>query len=198
MNSKKTLPDALETARSQVSKVEVWSQDEHRVGLKPVLRRMLAPVSQRPTVTVNPRYEWLWLVAFVEPFTGRNIWFLMPFLTAEVFQIAVDCFADELKIPEDTRVILVLDQAPWHLAKKIVAPARVELLFLPAYSPELQPAEHLWALSDEVFFNQNFADLDAMELVLAAQCVKLEADLERVKGATLFGWWEEVIVSSMN
>jgi hypothetical protein len=48
-------------------KVEVWAEDEHRVGLKPILRKILAPVNQRPSAIINPRYEWLWLIAFAEP-----------------------------------------------------------------------------------------------------------------------------------
>ncbi|MCA1600547.1 MAG: hypothetical protein LC776_02500 [Acidobacteria bacterium] len=41
--------------------VEVWGQDEARLGLKPVLRRAWAPRGERPTALVDPRYEWLWV-----------------------------------------------------------------------------------------------------------------------------------------
>lgn len=39
--------------------VEVWSQDEARVGLKPVLRRIWAPIGERPLADIDERYEWL-------------------------------------------------------------------------------------------------------------------------------------------
>ena len=52
----------------------------------------------------------------------------------------------------------------WHLAGELVVPANMRLLFLPPYSPELNPAEHLWeALREDCFANHVFADLDAVE-----------------------------------
>ncbi len=41
--------------------VEVWSADEARFGLKPVLRRVWSPIGERPLAEVDERYEWLWL-----------------------------------------------------------------------------------------------------------------------------------------
>ena len=61
-SSKKTLPNAIRKARGEKFELEVWAEDQHRVGLKPVLRKILAPKSERPIVRINPRYEWLWLL----------------------------------------------------------------------------------------------------------------------------------------
>src|SRR3954465_5376419 len=47
--------------------VEVWAFDEHRLGLKPVLRRQWAPRGQRPIAVGRHRYEWLYLYGFVHP-----------------------------------------------------------------------------------------------------------------------------------
>jgi hypothetical protein len=47
--------------------VELWAGDEHRPGLRPILRVVWAPKGQRPVVPVRPRYEWLFVVAFVCP-----------------------------------------------------------------------------------------------------------------------------------
>ena len=46
---------------------------------------------------------------------------------------------------EGTHVVLVLDQAGWHVAKNLKVPQNITLLHLPAYSPELNPVERLWA-----------------------------------------------------
>ena len=191
---KKTLPQAIENARILGNEVEVWAEDEHRIGLKPVLRKVLAPQGQRPIVEVNPRYQWLWLVAFVEPMTGRNIWFLVPYLTIAVFQVLIDAFALELKIRDGKKILLVVDQATWHTSKKLIVPKGIEFVFLPSHSPELQPAEHLWALSDEVVFNKTFTDLDQLERVLSDQCENLEANTAVVRSATLFYWWEKLFI----
>ena len=47
------------------------------------------------------------------------------------------------------------------------------LLFLPAYSPELQPAEHLWPLTNTVLANRHFATIDELEDTQAARCTAM-------------------------
>src|SRR6202008_5023203 len=53
------------------AEIELWAMHEHRVGLIPILRRVWAPRGRRPRAVVRPRYEWLYLVAFVHPESGR-------------------------------------------------------------------------------------------------------------------------------
>jgi hypothetical protein len=53
------------------AQVEVWAEDEHRIGLHPVNRRVWVPRGEQPIAAVNWRYEGLWLVAFVHPHSGR-------------------------------------------------------------------------------------------------------------------------------
>jgi hypothetical protein len=47
------------------------------------------------------------------------------------------------------RAVLQLDQAGWHGRENLVVPEGIRLVFQPSHSPELQPAEHLWAFADE-------------------------------------------------
>jgi len=51
--------------------------------------------------------------------------------------------SDELD--DNVHVVLVLDQAGWHIAKDLQVPSNITLLYLPPYSPELNPIERLWA-----------------------------------------------------
>ena len=61
--------------------------------------------------------------------------------------------------------------------------------FLPPYSPELNPAEHLWeALREQCFANHVFRNLDAVQDTLAAGLVQLEADPIRTQSMTGFKW----------
>lgn len=60
------------------------------------------------------------------------------------------------------QIVLVLDRAGWHTSVHLRVPEHVYLLFLPPYSPELQPAEHLWPLTNDALVNAHFADLDAL------------------------------------
>jgi hypothetical protein len=169
--------------------VALWAQDEHRLGLLPVVRRVWAPQGQRPVARVERHYEWLYVYGFVRPATGRSWWCLLPRVTTEAFALALAAFARDEGIDAAHRAVLVVDQAGWHVSPDLVLPEGVHLAFLPAYSPELQPAERLWPLVDEPVANRAFPDLDALEAVLVARCRLLEADPQRLKAHSLFHWW---------
>ena len=40
--------------------------------------------------------------------------------------------------------IVLMDKAGWHTAGDLVVPENLSLVFLPPYSPELNPIERLW------------------------------------------------------
>jgi len=69
------------------AKVEVWCEDEHRLGLKPIIRKAWGPVGQRPIVGVHQRYEWTYLYAFARPKSGEVHWLILPTVNAEVFSL---------------------------------------------------------------------------------------------------------------
>jgi transposase len=72
-------------------------------------------------------------------------------------------------------------------------PDHVHLLFLPPYSPELQPAEHLWPLTNSVLVNRPFASIDELEEAQAERCVALQARPDLICSTTLFHWWPQRI-----
>src|SRR3954465_8041499 len=139
--------------------VEVWAFDEHRLGLKPVLHPEWAPKGQRPVAVRRHRYEWLYLYGFVHPGTGEVVWFICTTVDAALLSAVLAAFAATVGAGEGKLVILVLDNAGWHVSGDLVVPKGIELMFLPPYTPELQPAEHLWPLADEAVANKHFATL---------------------------------------
>jgi DDE superfamily endonuclease len=169
--------------------VEVWAFDEHRVGLKPVSRRQGAPRGQRPIAVGRHRYEWLYLYGFVHPDTGRVVWFVCTGVDAELLTAVLAAFAAAVGAGEGKQVVLVLDNAGWHVSGDLVVPPGVELAFLPPYTPELQPAEHLWPLANEAVANKHFATLADLDAALSERCRTLATTPEVIKAATHFGWW---------
>jgi hypothetical protein len=77
------------------AKVELWCEDEHRLGLKPIIRKVWSPVGERPLVEVHQRYEWTYLYAFARPKTGEVHWLILPSVSAQVFSLALEHFARE-------------------------------------------------------------------------------------------------------
>jgi hypothetical protein len=140
---------------------------------------------------VQHRYEWRYLVGFVHPASGRTVWHLATGVSIPLFEVELAAFARAVGAGPRPRkqIVLVLDRAGWHASPKLCVPEHVHLLFLPAFSPELQPAEHLWPLSDTVLVNRHFASLDDLEDVQAQRCVALQACPDHVRSATLFSWW---------
>jgi DDE superfamily endonuclease len=120
--SKKTLPEAVCEAQYLYPEVELWTCDEHRIGLLPRLKRVWAPQGQRPIVKVQTRYAWLYLYAFVRPQTGETVCYILPELSTVAFQIVLDNFATARAASEAKHLLLVLDQAPGHTSKDLTLP----------------------------------------------------------------------------
>lgn len=187
----KKLPEALDQVQQAAPEatVELWTTDEHRVGLKPLLRRVWVFNGQRPTAVVEHRYQWLYVYAFVHPTSGHTQWLLLPTVNVEVFALALQHFAQAVGASKQKQILLVLDRAGWHTSKALAVPEGLHLLFLPPYSPELQPAEHLWPLSNEPLVNRHFRDLAELEEVQAQRCVFLQDFPDLIRSHTSFHWW---------
>jgi transposase len=83
--------------------------------------------------------------------------------------------------------VLVLDNAGWHTEPNLVVPEGLRLVYLPRYSPELQPAEHLWPVLDEPLANRYFGTLADLEQVVTERCRMLDGD--QLTPGTNFHWW---------
>ncbi|WP_219907747.1 IS630 family transposase [Aphanothece hegewaldii] len=121
---KKRLPEQLKQLQQKnpTAKIELWSFDEHRIGLKPILRRVWTPRGERPIATVNHRYEWLYLYSFVHPQTGQTEWFIVPKVNVEWFNLVLQSFATAVGAGQDKIILLVLDRAGWHMSEKVKLP----------------------------------------------------------------------------
>lgn len=170
--------------------VEVWAQDECRLGLKPILRRVWTKCGERPIATSQIRYEWTYVYGFVRPATGETHWLILPHVSKECFEIALKRFAEHVGAGRNKRVILVLDGAGWHKALSLNTPMGITLMFLPAYSPELQPAEKLWPLLRESVANRSFSSIDEIEDALEKRCLYLGENEKIIQRHTLFHWWK--------
>src|SRR4051812_3115912 len=96
-------------------------------------------------------------------------------------------FAREAGAGRERMIVLGLDSAGWHTEPNLVVPDGIRLAYLPPYSPELQPAEHLWPVLDEPLANQYFATLADLEHVVTERCRALNRD--QLKPGTNFHWW---------
>ncbi len=169
--------------------VEVWAFDEHRIGLKSLRRRVWARRGHRPIAVVREQYQWLYLNGFVHPQTGATVWWLLPIVRTDVFSQVLAAFAREVGAGPAKRILLVLDNAGWHVSADVQIPDGIELVFLPPYSPELQPAERLWSLTNEPLLNHPCSSLDELEEVQCQRCRFLQSHPDPIRALTRFHWW---------
>ncbi len=173
------------------AEIELWAEDEARLGLKPVMRRVWAPVGRRPTARVKRGYQWTYLYGFVHPESGEVYWLILPTVNTEVFSMALREFAKEVGVGEDKHIVLVVDRAGWHTGGELEVPEGIHLEFLPSGSPELQPAERLWPLTNEAIANRPFEEIEQMEQALVERCRELLDQTETIRSLTNYHWWPQ-------
>ncbi|MBD2046363.1 IS630 family transposase [Coleofasciculus sp. FACHB-64] len=171
------------------AQIEVWFFDEHRVGLKPILRKVWSPIGARPIAVVQHRYEWVYVYGFVEPKTGRTYWYLIPRVNTKWLNLVLTTFATEVGAGDQKIILLVQDRAGWHTSTKVELPTAIICELLPPYSPELQPAERLWSLVDEPLVNEHFESINELEDVLAARCCVLQQMNDEIRNLTNYHWF---------
>jgi transposase len=124
-----------------VGPLKVFAQDETRLGLLPVVRRRITARGVQPVATVTHQFDNFYLYGAVEPTTGASFFLELPYLNSGAFQLWLDGFA--ATFPQSLN-LLILDNGAGHKAKAVRWPSNVLPIFLPPYSPELNPIERLW------------------------------------------------------
>jgi transposase len=166
----------------------VWAEDEARLGLKPIARRVWSLKGRRPTSNGQAKFESLYVFGFVHPATGRNRTLILPKANTATMGQALADFA-RWADPDRRKVLaLIVDNAGWHVAGKLVVPPNVVLVHRPPCTPELQPAEPLWPLVREGLANKAFPTLAALTAPLEKRCRWLAVNPATVNGAVGFHW----------
>jgi transposase len=123
--------------------IEIWFQDEARVGQKGSLEYLWAPVGSRPSMVRDNRHDSAYLFGAICHARKVGAAIIMPAVNAEAM-------AEHLKeistqVARGAHAVVVCDGAGWHQqGKRLRLPDNVTLLPLPPYSPELNPMENIW------------------------------------------------------
>jgi transposase len=168
-------------------RVEVWQQDEARIGQQGTLTRVWGERGSRPSAVRQSEYEWAYLFAAVNPTTGASSALVAPTVNTQYMNRHLAFIGREAG--PGVHVVLVLDQAGWHVAKALRVPKNVTLLHLPPYSPELNPVERVWAyLRSHYLSNRVFKDYEDLFQSITRAWNSLDA--QRLKSLTRVEWIE--------
>ncbi len=172
--------------------IAIWAEDEARLGLQPIVRRVWAPVGERPSAHHCRRYQWVYTYGFVHPETGASYFLLLPRANVSMMQMALELFAAQVNPHRQQLIILLVDQAAWHMSQKLQVPPGIFFYPLLPYTPQLQPTECVWSLLREAVANQVFDNLDALEDVLVKRCQWLMQHPAIVQGKVGFDWIQAI------
>jgi transposase-like protein len=161
-------------------------EDEARFGRISDPRRCWAPPGVRPEVRTQFIREYEYAFAAVSPQDGLLDTLVLPTVNTEAMGIFL---AEVSQRHADEFIVMVLDGAGWHRAKRLPVPANIRLISLPPWSPQLNPVEHVWdEVREKWFANRVFVSLNAVEEQLLTALKTLEADSPRVASLTGFDW----------
>jgi hypothetical protein len=167
--------------------IELWWQDEARVGQKNAITRRWARRGTRPRAPHDQRTMWAYIFGAICPAKGKAAGLVMPYANTEAMQAHLAEIS--AAVDRSAHAVLMLDQAGWHMSTRLVVPGNITLLPLPPRSPELNPVENIWQYMRENWLsNRVFADYDD----IAAHCCeawnKLLAQPARITSIGLRAW----------
>lgn len=166
----------------------MWAEDEARLGLKPIARRVWSLKGCRPRSGGRTRYDWLYVYGFARPRTGQTFCVLLPRVNAERMAEALAAFAAHADPRGRKVLVVVVDNAGWHVAQRLVVPPNVALHFLPPCTPELQPVEPFWPLVREAVANRSIGRLDRLRSILRGRLAYLARNPAVVRPVICFHW----------
>jgi transposase len=133
-----------ETAAQQAcgKPIEIWFQDEARVGQKNKITRRWAKRGTRPSAPNDQRTASAYIFGAICPAEGKGAGLVLPSCNSEA--MALHLAEISLAVAPGAHALVLLDQAGWHVSKKLPIPGNITLVPLPPKSPDLNPVENIW------------------------------------------------------
>lgn len=162
--------------------------DEGRFGLKAWFRRRWCPLGVRPPWIVEDHYEGSWVYVAVEPTTGWSYVLLLPETTSGCLEIFCRAWR---QATGRQRIGVVWDGAGSHRSEQFDWPRDLVPLRLPAYSPELNPAEQLFRRLRKQLANRLFGSMEQLEKALTEEIRQWQQDRAGVRRLMGYPWWKK-------
>ena len=146
--------------------VEIWFQDEMRLGQKNGIVRQWARRGSRPTQPADQRYESAYLFGAICPARGKGAALALPYADTEAMQLHLEEISRA--VARGAHGVLLLDRAGWHTTARLVVPKNMTLIFLPSRAPELNPVENIWQFLRQTWLSNRV--FETYEAIIEAAC----------------------------
>ena len=157
--------------------IEVWWQDEARVGQRGELARVWALKGTRPDIPRDQRFGCTYIFGAVCPEQNKGAAIIMP--KANTHAMNEHLKEISFHVAKRAHAIVIMDRAGWHMTSALNVPDNITLVPLPPYSPELNPVENIWQYLKSNFLNNRV--FDTYEDIIKA-CVNAWNSLIKNKG----------------
>lgn len=141
---KEDFPDIVEKVKEKVEdkKIEVWWQDEMRVGQQGSLSRIWAEKGSRPRAIRQQQFLSTYIFGAACPEKDKSCALILPTVNMDMMQLHL--YEISKQVDEGYHAIILMDGAAWHTTEKLILPPNISIIPIPPYSPELNPMEQLW------------------------------------------------------
>ena len=167
--------------------VDVWFQDESRVGQQGSQTRIWASTGTRPRVVKQQQFLNSYIFGAVCPGQKTCAAIVVPLVNYQALEEHLKELATQ--VPEGRHALVLMDRAGWHCAKDLTLPENISLLHLPPYSPELNPQEQVWQyLKDRYLSNRVFKNLEEITDACCSAWNTFAGQTERIASLTQREW----------
>ena len=129
--------------------IEIWFQDEARIGQKNKITRRWALRGTRPSAPHDQRTKSAYIFGAICPEHGKAAGLVLPFCNTETMTLHLAEISQA--VAPRAHAVVLMDQAGWHTTDKLEVPANITIIPLPPKCPELNPVENIWQ-----FLRQNW------------------------------------------
>ena len=141
--------------------VEIWFQDEARLGQKNGRVRIWAKKGTRPRLPADQRYTNAYLFGAICPMGAKGAALMLLFANTAAMQMHLDEIS--CNVAAKAHGVVLMDRAGWHSTDQLKVPKNLTIILLPSRSPELNPVENIWQyLRQNWLSNRVFEDYDAI------------------------------------
>jgi len=139
--------------------IEVWFQDEARIGQKNKITRRWARRGTRPSAPKDQRTKSAYIFGAICPELGKGAGLILLFCNTQTMSLHLAEIS--LAIEPGAHGVVLMDQAGWHMTGKLEVPENISIIPLPPKCPELNPVENIWQfMRDNWLSNRIFTSHD--------------------------------------
>ena len=167
--------------------IEIWFQDEARIGQKNGHVRQWAKRGTRPRQPADQRYDNAYLFGAICPARGVGAALALPNADTEAMQLHLEEISRH--VAKGAHAVLLFDRAGWHTTARLAMPKNITPIFLASHAPELNPVENIWQyLRANWLSNRVFETVDDIIDAVCEAWHKLVAQPETITSIGIRQW----------